>query len=312
MSFNENVIISAVEKVSQNVVNVSSVRFIQNHFLRVVPIKGVGSGLIISSEGFILTNNHVVEGTGKLEITLADGRSLESRIIGKDPTTDIAVLKTKTDDLSSVEFGDSDKLKVGQLAIAIGNPFGLLGGPTVTVGVISAIGRSIRPHAKIVLEDLIQTDAAINPGNSGGPLLDSDGKVVGINTAIIPFAHGIGFSIPINTAMRVAEELIEHGKVIRPQLGISGVNVDEKVASYYNLATKKGVLVLGMIKDGPAHRSGMVPGDVIVKINGAEIPNMEELQKQIRKRKVGDVIEVTTIRESRKMKIEVTLTKLPQ
>ena len=267
---------------------------------------------MINSEGYILTNNHVVEGTGKLEITLADGRSLESRIIGKDPTTDIAVLKTDTDDLSSVEFGDSDKLKVGQLAIAIGNPFGLLSGPTVTVGVISAIGRSIRPHAKIVLEDLIQTDAAINPGNSGGPLVNSDGKVVGINTAIIPFAHGIGFSIPINIAMRVAEELILHGRVIRPKLGISGVDVNEKIASYYNITTEKGVLVMGMIKDGPAHLSGMVPGDVIIKINDTKVPDMEELQKQIRKRKIGEAIEVTMIRESCKMKIEVTLTKLPQ
>lgn len=201
---NEKAIIEAIEKVSRNVVNISSVRMVTDQLLRIFPIEGVGSGTLIDDKGHILTNYHVVDHARRLKVALHDGKTVNAKLIGTDKLTDLAVLKIEKDDtrildtIASAEFGDSTNLKVGQIVIAVGNPFGLHGGPTVTTGIISSLNRNIEFEDGIL--ELVQTDAAINPGNSGGPLVNTNGEIIAINTAKIPYAHGIGFAVPINTA----------------------------------------------------------------------------------------------------------------
>jgi S1-C subfamily serine protease len=220
--YDEASVLEVLDKVSRSVVNVSTVKLLQHIFYRAVPVKGMGSGTIIYPEGRILTNNHVVAGAKKIGVTLADGRVLEGRVIGMCSTHDMAIIRVKGEKLPAAELGDSDKLRVGQRVFAIGNPFGLAGGPTVTSGVISALNRSIE-SPRGMIENLVQTDAAINPGNSGGPLVDVQGKVVAISTAIIPYAQGIGFAIPINSAKKCTNEIVAHGTMIRPWLGVTTV-----------------------------------------------------------------------------------------
>jgi len=302
----ENAIISAVEKVSKSVVNVSTVRLVNTGFFLTVPVKGVGSGFIIDRSGYIITNNHVVEGTSRVEVTLPNGKMVPGRVLGTDSSTDIAVIKVDTEELAPAELGDADKLKVGQVVLAIGNPFGLAGGPTVTSGVVSALNRTIQSE-KGILEELIQTDAAVNPGNSGGPLVDTQGRVVAITTAIIPFAHGIGFAIPINTAKQVAQDLITYGKVVRPWLGIMGMDITKEMASYYGLPVESGVLVSRVVARSPAEYSGMVQGDIVVEVDGDPIKNMKELRKKILEKRPGGRLRITILRESRKYTLEATL-----
>ncbi|MFQ5762951.1 MAG: S1C family serine protease, partial [Candidatus Bathyarchaeia archaeon] len=205
-----------MSKVAPSVVNISTVRLIRDYYFNVHPVTGMGSGVILDEKGFIATNRHVVAGASETIVTTTDGKKFKGMVVGSDASTDLALLRVGGEKLLPAELGDSDNLKVGKLAIAIGNPFGfMLGGPTVTIGVVSALHRHIQAEDR-VMEDLIQTDAAINPGNSGGPLVESAGKVIGINTAMIPFAQGIGFAIPVNTVKRVTDELAQYGRVIRP------------------------------------------------------------------------------------------------
>ncbi|MDH5362948.1 MAG: trypsin-like peptidase domain-containing protein [Aigarchaeota archaeon] len=302
----EDTLISAVEKVSKSVVNVSTVRLVNTGFFLTVPVKGVGSGIVIDENGHIITNNHVVEGTAKVEVTLSNGKMVPGRVLGADPSTDIAVIEVSTEDLTPAELGDADNLKVGQVVLAIGNPFGLAGGPTVTAGVVSALNRTIQSE-KGVLEDLIQTDAAVNPGNSGGPLVDTRGRVVAITTAIIPFAHGIGFAVPINIAKQVAQDLMRYGKVIRPWLGIMGMDISKDMASHYGLPVESGVLVSRVVSRSPADHSGMDQGDIVVEIDGAPIKNMKELRKKILEKRPGDKLRMAVLRESRRYVLEATL-----
>jgi len=304
--FDENSIISAVEKVSKSVVNVSTVRLVNTGFFLTVPVKGVGSGVVIDRSGYILTNNHVVQGSSKVEVTLSNGKVLPGKVLGTDLSTDIAVIKVDAEELTPAELGDAEKLKVGQVVLAIGNPFGLAGGPTVTSGVVSALNRTIQSE-KGVLEELIQTDAAVNPGNSGGPLVDTQGRVIAITTAIIPFAHGIGFAIPINTAKQVAQDLIEYGKVVRPWLGIMGMDISKEMASYYGLPVDSGVLVSRVVARSPAEYSGMEQGDIIVEADGASLKNMKELRKKILEKRPGDRLRMTVLREARRYTLEATL-----
>src|SRR5712692_4900390 len=195
----DEILISAVEKISKSVVNIASVRMIQDQIFRVFPVEGVGSGVIIDKRGYILTNNHVIEESERLRITLSDGRIFNGKVVGADEATDLAVVKIEPkEDIPVATLGDSDKLKMGQIVIAVGNPFGLTGGPTVTSGIVSSLNRSIQTQTGVL--DLIQTDAAINPGNSGGPLVNTAGAVIAINTAKMPYAQGIGFAVPIGTA----------------------------------------------------------------------------------------------------------------
>lgn len=207
----DEILINAVEKISKSVVNIASVRMIQDQIFKVFPVEGVGSGVIIDKRGYILTNNHVIEESERLRITLSDGRIFNGKVVGADEATDLAVVKIETkEDIPVAVLGDSDKLKMGQIVIAVGNPFGLTGGPTVTSGIVSSLNRSIQTQTGVL--DLIQTDAAINPGNSGGPLVNTSGAVIAINTAKMPYAQGIGFAVPISTAKSILKELIEKGR----------------------------------------------------------------------------------------------------
>jgi len=303
-AFDESSVIKAIEKASKCVVNVSTIKLFRDIIFRAVPVKGMGSGIIINSKGYILTNNHVIEGAGKITVTLADGRAVGGRLIGTCPSSDIAVIKIDVGEVPAAELGDSDGLKVGQTVYAIGNPFGLSGGPTVTTGVISALNRSIRAERGII-ENLIQTDAAINPGNSGGPLIDVNGRVIAINTAIIPFAQGIGFAIPIQLAEKCADDLIAYGKVLRPWLGISGMSINRAVSAQYNLNVERGVLIAGVIEDSPADKVGMADGDVILKFDNFDINSIEELQREIIKRGIGGKAKLTILRDARRLVVEV-------
>ena len=304
-------IVSAVEKISPSVVNISTVRLLRDYFLHVHPVKGMGSGVIINSKGYIVTNHHAIAGSDRIDVTLVDGRKLSGKLIGADATSDIAIVKVDEEGLPAAELGESDKLKVGQFVIAIGNPFGLVGGPTVTTGVVSALNRNIQVE-NLVYESLIQTDAPINPGNSGGPLVDSNGRVIGISTAMLPFAQGIGFAIPINSVKKIVEELFSYGRVIRPWLGVIGMSVTDEIASYYELPVKAGIIVARVIYGSPAYRVGISEGDIIVGIDGASIKTIQDLQKSIQKKKVGDKVELELIRGHQRGVVEVALAEVPQ
>lgn len=302
--------LDAIERVSKSVVNVNTLRHFRDIFFQPIPVRGMGSGTIIRPDGYILTNSHVIQGAERIAVTFYDGRMLEGEIVGVCPSVDIAVIKVDAEGLPAVEFADSDKVKVGQPVFAIGNPFGLPGGPTVTSGVISALGRTIRSKSG-TLEDLIQTDAAINPGNSGGPLIDENGKAVAINTAIIPFAQGIGFAIPINMAIRCSGDIIKHGKALFPWLGINGISINEAVAQRYDIQSDTGVLVVGVVEGSPADRAGISAGDVILGFNDKPVKKIEELRKNILSRKVGESVGVTILRDGEKFDIKTTLEELP-
>jgi len=293
--YDEEKTIKAVEKVSPSVVNIVTKRVIGYDRFNTFEFQGAGSGVIMNPEGYILTNNHVVEQTKTVNVFLCNGEKYEGTVIGTDPSTDVAVIKINGDNFYSGQFGNSDTLRPGQIAIAIGNSLGLSGCPSVTIGVISAIRRNI-PSERGILENMIQTDAAINPGNSGGPLIDSDGTIIGINNAIIPFAHGIGFAIPINVAKDVANELITYGHVIRPWLGILGIDINPTLASYYQLTADEGALIVKINEESPAEKAGLEPGDIIIEIEGKHMRGMEDVRHTIWKRKAGENITLKILR----------------
>ncbi len=309
-AFNESSVLEVVEKVSRSVVNVNTVRLLHDFYYQVVPLRGMGSGTIIDPKGYVLTNQHVIEGAEEIRVTLASGETHRGKLVGRCTTEDIAILKISGDNLPTAELGDSDSLKIGQTVFAIGNPFGLAGGPTVTRGVVSAVKRSIKSDRGL-LEGLVQTDAAINPGNSGGPLVDAQGRIIAINTAIVPFAQGIGFAVPVNLAKRCYTEITTHGKVIRPWLGISGLTVTPDMASYYNLPTDVGALISQVAPDSPAERAGVLSGDVIVGFDGKKIGNVEDLVAEIRKKKVGDKVKILLNREGREWETEAAIEETP-
>ena len=307
--FDEEKTIKAVEKVSPSVVSVSTKRRMRYDMFNTFEFEGAGSGIIINPEGYVLTNNHVIEGTRTVDVYLNDGKKYEGTVVGTDPGTDIAIIKIDGHNFYSGEFGNSDEIKPGQMVIAIGNSLGLSGGPTVTVGVISAIRRNI-PSQQGILENMIQTDAAINPGNSGGPLIDSDGRIIAINNAIIPYAQGIGFAIPINIAKDVANELISYGRITRPWLGILEIDINPKLASYYTLASAEGVLIVRINEDSPAYHAGLQPGDIIIKIGEKSIKGMENLRQIIWKRKAGEKVKIQILRKHRQFTGTIILTEM--
>jgi serine protease Do len=308
--FDEEKTTKAVEKISPSVVNIVTKRIMGYDRFNTYEFQGAGSGVIMNPEGYILTNNHVVEQTKKVDVYLCNGEKYEGTVIGTDPSNDIAVIKINGDNFYSGEFGNSDTLRPGQMAIAIGNSLGLSGGPSVTIGVISAIRRNI-PSERGVLENMIQTDAAINPGNSGGPLIDSDGNIIGINNAIIPFAHGIGFAIPINVAKDVANELITFGRVTRPWLGILGVDINPTLASYYQLALDEGALIVKINEESPADKAGLKPGDIIIEIEGKHMKGMEDVRHTIWKRKAGENITLKILRNHQQIRGTLKLAQNP-
>jgi S1-C subfamily serine protease len=318
---NEETMISAIEKVSKNVVNIASVRMITDQLLRIFPIEGVGSGIIIDNQGHILTNYHVVDHARRLKVTLYDGKTFNAKVIGTDKLTDLAVLKIEYDSnnlnntnntletIPSIDLGDSDSLRVGQIVIAVGNPFGLTGGPTVTTGIISSLNRNIEFEDGVL--ELVQTDAAINPGNSGGPLVNTSGEIIAINTAKIPYAHGIGFAVPVNTAKTILQELIKYGKVNRPWLGISTIKITAQIARYYRLPTTEGALVMKVEEYSPAADAGIRPGDIIEEIDENRIEEITDLSSQIKKKKVNEQTLLSVNRYGRRFNISVTLENQP-
>ncbi len=266
-----------------------------------------GSGVIVDKEGYILTNNHVIEEADKVKIKLNDGREFAATVKGQDPRTDLAVLHIKAKDLPVAALGDSDKLEVGEWAIAIGSPFGLE--HTVTVGVISAKGRSGLGTG--TYEDFIQTDASINPGNSGGPLINIDGEVIGINAMIIQPGTGIGFAIPINMAKQILNDLIKQGKVVRPWLGISVQDLTPEMMEHFKVKEKEGVLIGQVYPGTGAEKAGLASGDIIKSVEDKAIKNVNELVKEIQRKKVGQKVKLNIIRDGKGMTIEVTTTSQP-
>ena len=307
-SYDEKTVLDIIEKVSKSVVNISTVKLVHNIFYQAVPVGGMGSGTIIDSKGLILTNNHVVGGAEKINVTLWNNEVLEGTIAGSCAIHDIAVVKVKGKNLQSAQLGDSDKLRVGQRVYAIGNPFGLAGGSSVTSGVVSAINRAIESQRGLI-ENLVQTDASINPGNSGGPLVDLEGKVIAINTAIIPFAQGIGFAIPINSAKTCTNGIVTEGIAKRPWLGIIGLSLTEEIARYYGLPVDHGVLVTKVSRGSPAEAAGMAEGDIILEIGNVETRRIEDLVREIHKRKIGDVVKIFALRNSREHFFELNLSE---
>jgi S1-C subfamily serine protease len=310
LSSDETAFLDIIEKVTKSVVNISAVKLVHNIFYQAVPVGGVGSGTIIDPKGLILTNNHVVGGAQKINVTLFNNQVLEGTIEGACAIHDIAVIKVKAKNLQAAELGDSDKVRVGQRVYAIGNPFGLAGGPSVTSGVISALKRTIESDRGLI-ENLMQTDASINPGNSGGPLVDATGKVIAINAAIIPYAQGIGFAIPINEAKTCTEGIVSEGAQKRPWLGIIGLTITKEIARYYGLPVNQGVLVTRVSEVSPADEAGMGEGDIILEIDNVETRRIEDLVSEVQKRKIGEVVRIFALRNSRERFFELTLSESP-
>ncbi|MFW9794571.1 MAG: S1C family serine protease [Candidatus Thorarchaeota archaeon] len=279
----EKKIVEVVEEVVPSVVSVSTTRLARTQLSRVVPVKGQGSGVILSDTGFIVTNAHVIEGARDVDVTLHDGRTFKAIVVGESKVRDLAILKIDAEGLNPIEMGSSGDLKVGQFAIAVGTPLGL--GSTVTFGMVSAIDRTIQSQNSF-LEGLIQTSAQINPGNSGGALIDSAGRLIGVPTAMIPWSQGIGFAIAVDTLKAVYDELIETGTVQTPWMGIIGVTLNKGIASHYNLQVDKGALLVEVPR-GPSRAMGLQSGDVIIAIDGDDISGMEDLRRRIMRSRVG-------------------------
>lgn len=308
---NENLIVDAVEKVSKSVVNIASVRMVQDQLFRVFPVEGVGSGIIVDGKGFILTNNHVVDEAQKLRITLKDGNVFNGVVVGTDEVTDLAVVRVDSKEaLPFARLGNSDQLKIGEIVIAIGNPFGLTGGPTVTAGIVSALNRSLQFESGAL--ELIQTDAAINPGNSGGPLVNTNGEVIGINTAKMPYAQGIGFAVPVNTARVIVKDLMESGRITnRPWIGIATIKITRQLAQYDRLPTNDGVLIAQVESQSPADYADLRKGDIVEAIDGKKITDPSQMSSNIRKRSINEKIIMTINRYGRRFDCQIQLLARP-
>ena len=267
---------------------------------------GTGSGFVISTDGYIITNNHVVAGATRIEVALPDGREFEATLIGRDPATDIAVIKLYADGLKAIRFADSKQVQVGQIAIAIGNPYGFQ--YSLTAGVVSALGRTLRSESGRLIDDVIQTDAALNPGNSGGPLVNSNGDVIGVNTAVILPAQGICFAVSSNLAALVAGKLIMDGRVRRGYLGIAGqlINLTERIKQYNQLTAKTGVMVASVEADGIADNAELQQGDIIVGFNGQPVTTVDDLHRLLTDDTIGRRIQLTILRENRQKGVMIT------
>ncbi len=319
---------TAVRKATPAVVNIfteKTVRKPQNPFMndplfrqffgdrfpdQVEKNASLGSGVVVSSKGYILTNHHVVDGADEIQVAFANGKTLPATIVGSDPDTDLAVLKVDADNLPSITFGDSDKAQVGDVVLAIGDPFGV--GQTVTMGIISALGRS--QLGINTFEDFIQTDAAINPGNSGGALIDTSGNLIGINSAIYSKSGGslgIGFAIPGKLAQQIMEQIIQHGSVTRGWLGVELQDITPELAESFQLPTEQGAIISGVLNNGPADRAGIKPGDILTGINGKDIADAKNLLYQIAALKPGEKADLSLLRDNRKMRLNVTIGKRP-
>lgn len=274
----------------------------------IMPQKGMASGVIISSNGLILTNDHVVRGADEIIVTLGDKKQYKATLKGSDRISDIAILKIDANNLPVAAIGDSDSVEVGEWVIAVGNPYGYE--HTVTVGVISGRKRHLSDSTKDY-QDLLQTDAAINPGNSGGPLCDLDGRVIGINTAIVPFAQGIGFAIPINSVQKIRDVLIEKGKVSRPYIGIYMQEMTRELAEYLGTTYREGVLVMDVAPDGPAQKAGINKGDILLEVEKQKVKSPEEVRKLIQVKKIGDTVRLLVSTEKGQNVVSLKIGEMP-
>jgi len=266
---------------------------------------GSGSGFIFTPDGFVLTNSHVVHGASKIDVLTPDSGEFKAQLIGEDPDTDLALLRIDAPVLRSVRLGDSRKIRVGQLVVAIGNPYGFQ--YTVTAGVVSALGRSLRSQSGHLIEDVIQTDAALNPGNSGGPLVNASGEVIGVNTATILPAQGLCFAISINTAQFIASKLIRHGVVRRSYIGVQAqtATLNRTIARHYDIRTTTGALVLTAEPGTPAQKAGLQEGDIIVALEGEPVEGVDVLHRLLTEEKIGVSTRLTVLRGSRRLEFQV-------
>jgi serine protease Do len=305
----EQAIENAVKIASPAVVQINITSVSQNPFgFSSGTQEGLGSGFIITSDGYILTNNHVVEGATKITVMLKDGREFSGQVVGTDTTSDVAVVKIKGTNLPTVQLGDSSTLTVGQKVIAIGNPYGL--SQTVTTGVISALERNVQASATENLVGVVQTDAAINPGNSGGPLVDLSGRVVGMNTMIYQDAQGLGFSVSINTAKKVYDAILKNGKITWPALGIQGATLTTSIAQQYNVKASQGVYIVQITSGSGAEAAGLKAGDVITTIDGKSMTTIDGVLSYIRSKNVGDTVQVAVDRSGTTKTFSVVLKSL--
>lgn len=321
--------VDVYQRCNPAVVNITAVTLTRDFFFEVVPQKGVGSGAIIRSDGYIVTNDHVVGNAQNVEVTLSDKSQFPARVVGSDPDSDLAVLKIdpKGKKLNALDYANAEALAVGQKVLAIGNPFGL--GGSLTVGVISSLGRDIRTQTDRLIKDIIQTDAAINPGNSGGPLMDSSGKMIGINAQIVSQSggsEGIGFAINVKTVKKITEQLIQFGRVLRPDLGIEGVGLSPALFSSLGIPTPRGVMVTEVYRQSAAKEAGIraadrelvygfrripIGGDVIFKIDETPISSMRDIFDYLAEKKVGDSVVVYFVRGKSKQNLAIKLKSLP-
>lgn len=306
-------VVQAVGRAGPAVVSVAVARPLPERFRRrgLDEMRGAGSGVIITPDGYVLTNSHVVSGSQRIELRLQDGRTLQAQVVGDDPHTDLALVRLQESGLPSAELGDSARLRVGQLVVAIGNPLGFQA--TVTTGVVSALGRSLRAQSGRLIENIIQTDAPLNPGNSGGPLVDFRGRVVGINTAIIMGSQGICFAIPVNTVKWVTAQLIREGRVRRAYLGISGqlAPVDRRFRVELGLAAATGVRVIEVQPGTAAAHAGIAPGDIIVQVGGAPVASPDDLQRVLGRHPIGGTLSVEVLRGAERLTLRTQPTELP-
>ena len=303
-------VITAAERVSPSVVYIEVQQSINNrrgnNERTPREARGSGSGFIFTPDGFILTNSHVVHGAAKIEVTVTDGSKYHADLIGDDPDTDLAVIRINAPNLVPAELGESQQVRVGQLVLAIGNPYGFQ--YSVTAGVVSALGRSLRARSGRLMDAVIQTDAALNPGNSGGPLVNSRGEVIGVNTAMILPAQGICFATSIDTAKFVASRLIRDGRVSRSYIGLAGQNVPlpRRIVRYYNLAVESGILVVSFEDQSPGQKAGLREGDIIVGFEDRYVAGIDDLHKLLTEERIGHKSTLVVIRGTQKLELKVT------
>jgi S1-C subfamily serine protease len=298
-------VVGAAEKISPSVVKIEVAQTAKTRSGEERERQGGGSGFVFTPDGLVLTNSHVVHGASRIHVSLPDGRHCPAHVIGDDPATDLAVVRIDAPQLVAAPLGNSQKLRVGQLAIAIGNPYGFQ--YTVTAGVVSALGRSLRSYSGRLIDDVIQTDASLNPGNSGGPLVTSDGHVVGVNTATIMGAQGLCFAIGINTAKFVASRLLQEGRIRRSYIGVEAQTtpVHRRVVRFYDLPKETGVVVASVTEGSPAKRAGLREGDVIVALDGQPVAGVDDLHRLLTDAKVGATSRLTVLRWTERLELSV-------
>ena len=302
-----NAVIRAVELVGPSVVTIEIGRDGERRGLG-----GQGSGFVVAPDGLILTNSHVVHGARSIHVSLPDARRLPAELIGEDPDTDLAVVRATESGLSSLKLGNSQAIKVGQLVIAIGNPLGFAA--TVTAGVVSALGRSLRSRSGRLMDDIIQTDAALNPGNSGGPLVNSRGEVIGVNTAVISGAQGLCFAIAANTAQFVVGRLIRDGRIRRSYVGVAGQNtpIARQIVRFYGMAVSSGILVVTIEPDSPAAKSQLREGDIIIALDRHDVGGIDQLHRLLTEERIAKETPLTVIRRTEKLEIVITPAESPR